>query len=397
MRKNIYGYRKSESGYMFYVPLAGLFFCIQMLSTMFIYKSISFGGGIVLTASSLIYTLDYSIVNIVAEVYGKRNVTKMIWTNAFLMFVVGMTIQLVVLLPSPINNHLIHDYSEIYSSAWRQAVFGPIAVTIAYFINLYLIKKIKERFTNLKFMWRQFYSSITAEFILLLLGYSMIFMFERSIATILTLVFFGWVWKVLATLALSPLTAMIKQKLYSYENHSSIEEKHNGNDKTKDFMGNNPITLRLESIYIDDENNREAICVIQNIGFNGFEEITTSQLLKDSTTIISFDFSDQQKIIRADEQRIQQLKGNEIQIRSHRKSMSDSKDYIFTLSQAYQNEDLIVSGNEINNDKSIISKIDPADSYLIGILYGEQKILKIQDGIDEIIRENSGKNLYSIK
>ncbi|MGJ3495672.1 queuosine precursor transporter [Piscirickettsia salmonis] len=210
MEKVLYSARKGAGDYKLLIPLSCIFVIIQALSTVVIYKPIDIGiSHLFIASSALIYTLDYSICNILAEVYGYHHTRRVIWSNALCILVFTLGIQFVLSLPSPSFWSLHQPYDELFHSVWRQGTGGLVAVLVGYFLNSYLIQKLKMMWRGKYFWLRQIASCAVSELVLLTIGYITIFAFEKTFKEIFILIFTGWLWKITANSVQAPFVSLI--------------------------------------------------------------------------------------------------------------------------------------------------------------------------------------------
>ncbi|MCF6768376.1 queuosine precursor transporter [Thiotrichales bacterium 19S11-10] len=212
----LYTTRKSSGEYKLLIPLACIFVMIQAISTIVIYKQVG-NDHYYVAASAIVYTLDYSICNILAEVYGYNHTRQIIWVNAGCILLFTLGIQFIIDLPSPHSWQLGDAYNSLYGAVWRQGVGGVIAVTIGYFLNSYLIQKLKILWYGKHFIIRQLSSCAISELALLTVGYSTIFLFSLPFTEILTLIFYGWVWKISANIIQAPFVNLIAKAFKRFE------------------------------------------------------------------------------------------------------------------------------------------------------------------------------------
>ena len=210
MKNILYSARKGSGDYRLLVPLSCIFVMIQAISTVVIYKPIDIGvSHLFIASSALIYTLDYSICNILAEVYGYHHTRRVIWSNALCILLFTLGIQIVLSLPSPDSWQLGQSYDQLFHSIWRQGTGGLIAVLVGYFLNSFLIQKLKMMWKGKHFWLRQVASCAVSELVLLTIGYMTIFAFDKPLKEIFTLIFTGWLWKLFANTLQAPFVSLL--------------------------------------------------------------------------------------------------------------------------------------------------------------------------------------------
>src|SRR6185312_984618 len=107
----------------------------------FAYKIIKI-GSVLAAASSLIFPLTYSIMDIIAEVYGYQSAKRIVLYGFICDVIFGVITLLISHIPS-INESQTIAYIQVLGLLLRAVLAQTIGVLSGAFINIYLISKWK--------------------------------------------------------------------------------------------------------------------------------------------------------------------------------------------------------------------------------------------------------------
>ena len=143
--------------------ICGLLFTVCLITANIVGQKIIRVFGFDLTAGVMVFPLVYILNNIIAEVWGYRQMRLIIWMGFFLNFFVIFIFHLTVWLPS--SAHFIYQkpFTNILLTAERFTVASFIAFLIGSFINAYVMSKMKIRLHGRNFGLRAVISTFFGE------------------------------------------------------------------------------------------------------------------------------------------------------------------------------------------------------------------------------------------
>lgn len=145
-------------GYLkLYSLFIGLIVTIMITCDTMVYKVFNI-YGLKITASGIVFSLYFLISTIITEVYGYKLSVRAVW----IMFSCQTLYVLILNSASVIqigNNELASNYYHLYHEFWRVMVGTWISVPVSYFINGFIISKMK-----VIFFWEIFFHKILDRF-----------------------------------------------------------------------------------------------------------------------------------------------------------------------------------------------------------------------------------------
>jgi uncharacterized integral membrane protein (TIGR00697 family) len=175
--------------------------------------------GFRLAASGFIFPASFFVLSIITNSYGYKMAGRVIWSmmGAQLTFILVVTS--VVHLSTPDVSIKQQAYFTLYHDFWRVILASNIAVPLSYFVNDYLISKLK---LKLRVYWliqnvifRFFLSAMISNFILVSISYPINFWGLISFKAICLMAGTTWIFKMIAVLLLLPfiypLTSLVKK------------------------------------------------------------------------------------------------------------------------------------------------------------------------------------------
>jgi uncharacterized integral membrane protein (TIGR00697 family) len=202
-------------GYEYLVLIAMIYMAIDLTSMVFAYKIIEI-GPLVGAASSLIFPLTYSIMDVTAEVYSFQTAKKIIYFGLACDFIFAILVYLISQIPSSDSLQTI-AYVQVLGQLVRAVVAQTIGVLTGAIINVYLLSKWKIM-TNGRHLWlRSAGSSLIGEAIMLVISVSIALIGVLTLSQIFHLILFTYLYKVVFAFAISPLVsisaAFLKNKI----------------------------------------------------------------------------------------------------------------------------------------------------------------------------------------
>ena len=206
---------KINKTYDYLLLIVMIYMAIDLSSMVFAYKIIEI-GPIVSAASSLIFPLTYSIMDIIAEVYGYRTAKKIIWYAFACDFIFATLVLAISHIPSASQSETV-VYIQVLGPLLRAVAAQTIGVLSGAFINIHLISKWKIM-TNGRYFWlRSIGSSTIGEAIMLVISVFIALLGVLSISKIFQLIIYTYIYKIIFAIVAAPfisiIAAMLKTKI----------------------------------------------------------------------------------------------------------------------------------------------------------------------------------------
>lgn len=197
----------THKGYDYLVFIVMIYIAIDLSSMVFAYKIIEF-GPIIGAASSLIFPLTYSIMDIIAEVYGYQIAKRIIWYGLICDFIFAILAFLISYIPS--TDHLqTVAYIQVLGMLLRAVAAQSAGVLLGAFINIYLISKWKIM-TNGRYFWlRSIGSSTIGEAVMLVISVFIALAGIIPFFKLLQLIFYAYIYKIIFAIIAAPFISII--------------------------------------------------------------------------------------------------------------------------------------------------------------------------------------------
>jgi queuosine precursor transporter len=196
-----------NKAFEYLIFIAMIYIAIDLSSMVFAYKIIKI-GPIIGAAASLIFPLTYSIMDVVAEVYGYQIAKKIILYAFFCDFLFSILVLAISHIPS-IDPGETLAYLHVLGSLLRAVIAQTIGVLFGAFINVYLISKWKIM-TNGRYFWlRSIGSSTIGEGFMLIISVTIALIGVLPITQLSQLIIYTYLYKIIFAIAVAPLICII--------------------------------------------------------------------------------------------------------------------------------------------------------------------------------------------
>ncbi len=234
--------------FKFYPLLVALFIALRIEAIMFVNKQITI-FYITTTVSSITLTINFLIIAIVTNCYGKQSARQLIWINnivAIQFVIYSLSANALKWSSGSHDLAIINSYQIIIPLFAKGSLFGILGENVADFLFTFLYSRYKNNVLtkSIKTSYLQDYFvlfrySFIANFAMLSVAYSGIF-FNYAIEEIITLVCGALFVKTVIELFLSPIALYAITKLKKLENFDVY-----------DFSGNNPFAFLIQYEYLN--------------------------------------------------------------------------------------------------------------------------------------------------
>src|SRR5581483_7027489 len=195
-------------------------------------------GAVTFGAGNLFFPVSYIFDDVLTEVYGYARSRRAIWAGFGAMIFATLMSWAIIALPlspvEPFNQQLQPALELVFGNTGRIAMASIVAYWIGDFANSYVLAKMK-LWTRGRWLWtRTIGSTIVGEGLDSLTFYPIAFIGIWEGQTIVKVILFNWIMKVLVEVVATPLTYAVVGWLKRRENADTY-------DPHTDF---NPFTLR---------------------------------------------------------------------------------------------------------------------------------------------------------
>lgn len=185
--------------------IAMLYIAIDLSSMVFAYKIIEI-DHVIGVASSLIFPVTYSIMDVLAEVYGYKVARKIICYGFICDLIFAIVVLGVSEIPS-VSQSQTMVYRQIMQPLFRAVLAQMIGVLLGAFVNIYLISKWK-MMTNGRFFWlRSIGSSTVGEGVMLVVSVSVALVGVLSVSQIYQMILYTYLYKVFFAVVAAPFVS----------------------------------------------------------------------------------------------------------------------------------------------------------------------------------------------
>lgn len=195
-------------------------------------------GALTFGAGNLFFPISYIFDDVLTEVYGYARARRATWAGFGALVFASLMTQAIIHMPvspaEPFDAKLQPALEIVFGSTWRIALASLVGFWVGDFANAFVMAKMK-LWTRGRWLWtRTIGSTIVGEGVDSLTFYPIAFIGIWEGQTILKVIVFNWVMKVLVETVATPLTYAVVGFLKRRENADTY-------DPHTDF---NPFTLR---------------------------------------------------------------------------------------------------------------------------------------------------------
>lgn len=207
---------KLNNNFKLYEFFIGLTVTIMITCDTLIYKTFDF-YSVKITASGIIFSLCYLLSAITTEVYGYKKAIRIIWIVVVCqsLFVILVNICSVFQIN---NNQIAESYKSLFGEFWRVMIGTWISVPASYFVNSYIISKLKIYFRGRLFLIRYMISAMIAQAVLLITAYPISLSSKYSIIELINIILSTWTYKVIMSTILLPVGILLAKQVKKIEN-----------------------------------------------------------------------------------------------------------------------------------------------------------------------------------
>ncbi|MCW2478559.1 VUT family protein [Candidatus Symbiopectobacterium sp. NZEC135] len=210
-----------------YGLFVGLNVTIMVTCDTLVYKVYEI-GDFKITASGIVFSFCFLFSTLLTEVYGYRLAVRSIWIMVFCqsLYVILLNINALIQIN---NNEISKHYYGLYYDFWRVMIGSWLSVPISYFINGFIISKMKVIFSGQWFFVRYVLGSMCTQAALLLTSYPISLSGKYSFDELVNIISTTWSYKVVISILLLPLAIYLVGLVKRVEkiNHFDFKTSYN--------------------------------------------------------------------------------------------------------------------------------------------------------------------------
>lgn len=204
-----------------YLILAGLFVAALITCNLIANKFVTLDLGFKtfrVSAGVVPYPLTFLITDVLSEIYGSKNTSRVVLTGFFASLLTLVILYLGHSFPA-IDSSPVSDvqFDRVFAGSWRVISASMIAYLVAQFVDVRVFHFFK-KITGGRFLWlRNNFSTTFSQLLDTILVTSVLFVGVKSLGFIADLVLDGWLFKVMFaaadTLLIYPAVALLRRYL----------------------------------------------------------------------------------------------------------------------------------------------------------------------------------------
>jgi uncharacterized integral membrane protein (TIGR00697 family) len=201
--------------YKYYDLLLGGFVAVLLCSNLIgPGKSVALGlplvGIVAFGAGNIFFPVSYIFGDVLTEVYGYAHARRAIWAGFGAMLFASCMTSVVLHLPAdprePFNQVLQPALDVVFGGTWRIVLGSILAFWAGDFVNSYILARMKVLHRG-RFLWaRTIGSTVGGQLVDSLIFYPIAFAGVWVTETLVRVIVFNWIFKVMVEAALTPLT-----------------------------------------------------------------------------------------------------------------------------------------------------------------------------------------------
>lgn len=204
-----------DSTYKLYSFITGLTVTIMITCDSLVFKVLDV-FGFKITASGIVFSLCFLLSTLLTEVYGYKLATRSVWIMVICQSIYTGILNIFAIIQVS-NNEISYAYGVLYHDFWRVMIGTWISVPVSYFINGFIISRMKIFFTGRYFFFRYLIGSMCTQAALLITAYPISLSGKYSANDLINIILTTWSYKVLISIILLPVAMYLVGKVKKIE------------------------------------------------------------------------------------------------------------------------------------------------------------------------------------
>lgn len=197
-----------------FLQLISLLYVTFILLTMMIENRVIMIGHFKILSGTLIIPLSYATSDIITEVYGYKEMRRLIWTSILILYLCATIVFVIIHLPTGSYQTEDKPYYQVLSYFLKDAITYSIAAVTSIFLNSYIISKWKLLVKGRIFWLRSLGSTAIGEALFILIWGFLGFSKQFDIQTLLQLMLASYLCKIIynifTIIPISIITTLLK-------------------------------------------------------------------------------------------------------------------------------------------------------------------------------------------
>lgn len=206
----------SQNATKLYSMLLAVFVVIFIISNIAATKLITV-GGLLLDGGAILFPVMYILNDVIAEVYGYRQIRRTIWTGFAMMVLTVAVLSIVRILPYPESYTSQVAFDEVFGFLPRIVLASLLAYIVGSFVNAYVLVKIKAAMKGRRLWVRLIGSTVVGELVDTIVFCLVAFGGIISANEMTVYILVGWTFKTLVEVIMLPITYRTIAYVKKYE------------------------------------------------------------------------------------------------------------------------------------------------------------------------------------
>jgi uncharacterized integral membrane protein (TIGR00697 family) len=205
--------------------LNGIFVGLLILANIVAVKLFSIGNLAILPAAVIVYIFTYPIVDVIVEVYGKKEGRRTVQAGLITQILALVFIAITVHLPSAPVFKDQQSFETILNGSFRVIVASLISYAISQNLDVFVFNKLKNRHGQKKLWLRNNASTMLSQLLDTTIFIAIAFYGMMPIAVLGSLIITQYIFKFLASIVNTPLVYLLVSIIRKKESTVATEKK----------------------------------------------------------------------------------------------------------------------------------------------------------------------------
>ncbi|NOU98047.1 queuosine precursor transporter [Paenibacillus sp. LMG 31456] len=205
--------------------LNGIFVGLLILANIVAVKLFSIGSWVMLPAAVIIYIFTYPIIDVIVEVYGKKEARRTVNAGLIMQILALIFITITINLPAaPIFNDQ-ESFQTILNGSFRVIIASLISYVVSQNLDVFVFNKLKTIHGQKKLWLRNNASTMLSQLLDTTIFITIAFYGTMSIAVLGSLILTQYVFKFFASMATTPIVYLLVNLIRKQETVVSMQKE----------------------------------------------------------------------------------------------------------------------------------------------------------------------------
>ncbi|WP_312470661.1 queuosine precursor transporter [Neobacillus sp.] len=205
--------------------LNGIFVGLLILANIVAVKLFSIGNGIILPAAVVIYIFTFPIIDVIVEVYGKKEAQRTVKAGLIMQILALLFITITIHLPAaPIFNDQ-ESFQTILNGSFRVIIASLTSYAISQNLDVFVFNKLKTIHGQKKLWLRNNASTMLSQLIDTTIFITIAFYGTMPMAVLVSLILTQYVFKFFASMATTPIVYLLVNLIKRQETVVSVQKE----------------------------------------------------------------------------------------------------------------------------------------------------------------------------